>query len=504
MSILGALVSPRASIESPTVPISSASIIDWLGMKPTAAGVNVTEKTSLAMPAVWNAVNLIAGTCASLPLKPYRKGDRMRRVLVSGQSADLLEIPHPDLVPYDFWEIVHGHRLLWGNAYILKLRDAFGVIKELWPIHPSRVQVGRVSADGAAKFGDNSVIGQKVYAIDGGYDMGGLTYVGDKDILHLPAFGYDGICGLSPIRIARQGIGLSLAAEEYGARLFSSGSLASGILQTEQRLKQEQADLLAARWKQKHSGLATAHDVVVLDAGAKFQQLTIPPDDAQFLESRNFQVREIARLFGVPPHMLADVEGSTSWGTGIEEQTLGFVIFTLRRWLIRTEQAVTRMLRPDTVYARFSLEGLLRGAPKDRADFYTKLWNIGVLSTNDIREFEDMAPVEGGDVRYRPLNMGLLGGGDVNTVDPDNSNPAGTETPELTDADRAAQIAGIAQKAYLAVEGNKLLTSEEGRALLNSAGAGLAPGDPFEAEEPAPVPEAPVPAPAEELETADA
>lgn len=421
MSILGSLIMPRATtLENPQIPISSASVLDFLGIKSTAAGVSVTEISSLGMPAVWQSVNLIAGTCASLPLKAYRKGDKTRLPLLNGQSADLLEYPHPDLVPYDFWEIVHAHRLLWGNAYILKLRNAIGQLAELWPIHPSRVKVGR-----------ESMTGQKVYAVDGGEDAGGLTYVGDKDILHLPAFGYDGICGVSPIRIARQGIGLALAAEEYGAKLFGSGSLASGILQTDQRLKPEQADRLHARWREKAAGITGAHSVIVLDAGTKFQQLTIPPEDAQFLQSRNFQVREVARIFGVPPHLLMDVEGSTSWGTGIEEQTLGFVIFTLRRWLIRTEQAVSRMLRPDTVIAKYSMEGLLRGAPEKRAEFYTKMWNLGALSTNDIRELEDMAPVEGGDVRYRPLNMGILGEGDTNTVDPVNSNPAQlTAVPE--------------------------------------------------------------------------
>lgn len=477
MSILGPLLAPRASIEDPTVPISSSSILEWLGIKPTAAGVTVTEKTSLGMPAVWSAVNLVAGTCASLPLHAFKKGDRSRTILTAGVAADLLSNPHPDLVPYDFWEIVHAHRLLWGNAYILMLRNRLGVISELWPIHPSRVKVGRTSNTG-----------EKVYAVDGGEDAGGLTYMGSENkILHLPAFGYDGISGVSPIRIAAQGIGLSLAAEEYGARLFGSGSLASGVLQTDQRLKPEQADALQSRWKAKVQGLQHAHEAVVLDSGTKFFQLTIPPEDAQFLQSRVFQVREIARMFGVPPHMLMDVEGSTSWGTGIEEQTLGFVIFTLRRWLIRTEQAITRILPPGTVEAKYNLNGLLRGAPKDRADFYTKLWNIGVLSTNDIRELEDMAPVDGGDTRYRPLNMGLLGGGDVNTVDPNNSNPAGQGTGELTDTDRALQLATIAQKAYLAVDGNKLLTPEEGRQLLNAAGAGLEPGDPFEEPEPDPV-----------------
>lgn len=496
MSILGALVAPRASLENPQVPLTSSSILDFLGLKPNASGVAVTEQTSLGMPAVWSAVNLIAGTCASLPLHAYRSGDVQRKKLSTGQAANLLEYPHPDLVPYDFWELVHAHRLLWGNAYILKLRNALGVIVELWPIHPSRVKVGRVGPGG-----DADLMGQKVYAVDGGEDHGGLTYVGDREILHLPAFGYDGICGVSPIRIASQGIGLALAAEEYGARLFGSGSLASGILQTEQKLKPEQADQLASRWKRKANGIQTAHDVIILDAGTKFTQLTIPPEDAQFLQSRQFQVREVARMFGVPTHLLMDVEGSTSWGTGISEQTLGFVIFTLRRWLIRTEQSVTRMLRPDTVYAKYSLEGLLRGAPKDRAEFYKKMFDMGAFSTNDILELEDRAPVEGGDVRYRPLNMGILG-----QPDPDKGGKnQPTASPEAL---QAKAIAEIAQKIYLAVDGNKLLDVEEGRTLLNAAGAGLSPGNPFP-DEPEPVapplPEAPEETAVEtELETANA
>lgn len=500
MSILGAFVAPRASVENPALPLTSGALLDFLGIKATAAGVDVTEKTSLGMPAVWSAVNLIAGTCASLPLHAYREGDVQRKKLTTGQSANLLKNPHPDLVPYDFWEIVHAHRLLWGNAYILKLRNALGVVTELWPIHPSRVKVGRVGPGG-----DPDLMGKKVYAVDGGEDAGGLTYVGDREILHLPAFGYDGISGVSPIRIAAQGIGLALAAEEYGARLFGSGSLASGILQTEQKMKPEQANALAARWKQKAHGIQTAHDVIILDAGTKFTQLTIPPEDAQFLQSRQFQVREVARMFGVPTHLLMDVEGSTSWGTGIAEQTLGFVIFTLRRWLIRTEQAVTRMLRPDTVYSKFSLEGLLRGAPKDRAEFYKKMFDMGAFSTNDILELEDRAPVEGGDVRYRPLNMGVLGQPDP--VKGGNNQPI--QSPEAL---QARAIAEIAQKVYLAVDGNKIFTTEEGRTLLNAAGAGLDPESPFPDEpEPEPLPEAPeetepAPIPVEpaELETADA
>ncbi|AGL19507.1 phage portal protein [Actinoplanes sp. N902-109] len=382
------------SIENPAMPLTSAALVEWLGGPKVASGVRVTEENSLGMMAVWRAVNLIAGTSASLPLHAYRREDDVRVKLSDRSlSAQLLSDPHPDLTPFELWEIIYAHVLLWGNAYLRKLTDQNGRIRELWPIHPSRVRAGRESETAS-----------KVYEIDGGQ----VEHT-DATILHIPGFGYDGVCGVSPIRLAREGIGLAMAAERYGASLFGSGSLAAGILQTEQRLKPEQADALKSRWKAKASGLANAHDVVVLDNGAKFQQLSIPPEDAQFIESRTFQIDEVARMFGLPPHMLAQTEKSTSWGTGIEQQGIGFVIYTLRPWLTRMEQRVSRLLRPEAVYARYGVEGLLRGDTQQRAEFYRKLWEIGVLSTNDIRRLEDMAPVEGGDVRYRPLNMGLLG-----------------------------------------------------------------------------------------------
>lgn len=386
----------NAGPETPQYPLTAATLVDWLAGPKVAAGVNVNETASLGMPAVWRAVNVIAGTCASLPLHAYRTRDDIRLPAGNGQAARLLSDPHPDLTPFELWEVVYSHIALWGNAYLRILRNQLGQIAELWPIHPGRVRAGRESETGT-----------KVYQIDG--EERAWT---DAEILHIPGFGYDGICGVSPIRAARQGIGLALAAEEYGARLFGSGSLATGILQTEQRLDQAAADALKARWKAKVSGLASAHETVVLDAGAKFQQLSIPPEDAQFIESRRFQIAEIARMYGVPPHMLMDTERSTSWGTGIEQQGIGFVVYTLRPWLTRVEQRVSKLLKPQPVYAKYTVEGLLRGDSAQRAAFYTAMWQIGALSTNDIRRLEDAAPVDGGDVRYRPLNMGVLGQAD--------------------------------------------------------------------------------------------
>lgn len=392
----------NSTIESPQVPLTSTTLLDFLGGSKPAAGVRVTETSALGMPAVWRAVTLIAGTSASLPLHAYRKVDDVRLPLSGGQGAELLAAPHPDLTPFEFWELMYGHQCLWGNSYARKLRNQLGQVAELWPVHPGRVKAGRDSTDAT-----------KVYCIDGNTDEP-LT---DREILHIPGFGYDGVCGVSPIRMAREGIGLAMAAEQYGAKLFASGSLASGILQTEQRLTQPQADSLKAAWKAKVGGIEKAHEVAVLDSGVKFQQLSIHPEDAQFIESRRFQIQEIARMFGVPPHMLMDTTSTTSWGTGIEQQTIGFVTFSLRpNFLTRFEQRMSQVLRPGPVYAKYALEGLLRGDSTQRAAFYKQLWEIGVLSTNDIRALEDLPPVEGGNVRYRPLNMGVLGAPDPSSV----------------------------------------------------------------------------------------
>ena len=394
------MILPRvlnATPESPTVPLTSETLIPLLGGQVTASGASVSPKSSLGIPAVWRAVNLIAGTIASLPLHAYRPNDAGgREKVTTGRAAEMLNDPHRGMTPMEFWEAVVGLLLLWGNAYCrYEFTAPGGPVARFQLLNPAIVKPGRTSD------------GEKVYEI-----VGSDRAWTDSHIFHIPGLGFDGVAGFSPITLLRQGLGLAMSAEEYAAKLFGSGSLATGILQAEGRLTQEQADALQARWKAKRAGLGSAHDTIVLDSGAKFHQLTIPPADAQFLESRSFQVAEIARIFGVPPHMLGDVSKSTSWGTGIEQQSSGFVVYTLRPWLTRIEQRITRVINPQKVYARFSVEGLLRGDSAQRAAFYTSMWNLGALSTNDIRALEEMPPVEGGDVRYRPLNMGELGSTD--------------------------------------------------------------------------------------------
>lgn len=451
MTALSALLGrgPKASLEG-TLPLTSTTLVEWLteGLK-TYSGKSVTETSSLGMSAVWRSVTLIAGTLAGLPFHAYMQdGETRVRLDELDELGALLDDPHPDMTPFQLWELVYGSLCLWGNAYLLKLRSPLGIVKELWWVDPARVKASRTSD------------GSKLYVIDHGKDTQQVH--DDATMLHIPGFGYDGVCGVSVIRLARHGISLSLAAEEYGSRLFGNGSLATGVLQTEQRLDTTAADEIKKLWKAGGTGLESAHDIRVVGSGAKFHQLTIPPEDAQFLQTREFQITEVARWFGLPPHMLAQVDKSTSWGSGIESQQIAMVVYTFSLYFMRVEQSVTKMsrtMRGRRRYAKYSTGGLLRGDSKARGEFYRVMFELGAFSTNDIRRLEDMPPVEGGDARYRPLNLGVLGAVDAAAAD---GQPQESE---------AAQAARIAQQLYLAV--GKVLGVDEARAILRTAGIEL-------------------------------
>lgn len=403
---------PRASIENPTVPLTSQSLIDLFVGPKTDAGVKVDEKSAMGLPAVYRAIALVADTCAGLPLHTYRdKGDVRAKITAPRYIAK----PHPDLTQFEWLELVYVHLLGWGNAYLYKKPDGPNGTY-LLPIHPSRVRPARAS-DGSKVYGIDT---DEIPGVDkSASDLYPLT---DNEILHIPGMGYDGVAGLSPIGVARQAIGLAIATERHGARFFGSGSTLSGVLSTDQRIDQTVADTLKERWKQAHSGVDKSHEIAVLGSGTKFTPISISPADAQFIETQRFSVQQIARLYGVPPHLLMDTTSSTSWGTGIEQQTIGFVVYTMRPWLIRMEQRLSRLL-PNPQYVKFAVEGLLRGDTKSRYDSYAVGRNWGWLSVNDIRRLEDMTPVDGGDTYMQPLNMTTLGA----SADTLESDPLPTE-----------------------------------------------------------------------------
>jgi HK97 family phage portal protein len=394
MSLVGRLLGSETrgvSLENATYPLTGGMLTEWMSGPYAQSGVQVNEKNAMRFSAVHRAVNLISGTCGGMPLVPYVKGSR------TPTKSSILAKPHRDLPPAIFWGLTYLQRLLWGNFAAYKSRDPVGRIVELLPLDPATMRYGRTSK------------GDKVYHY---IDTAGTEFVwSDAEVFHIPGLSYDGVAGFSPIKMAMQPIGLGIAQEEYAARLFGSGALMSGVLQTDQRLEQAQADRLQQSWATRTGGgLINAHKIPVLDSGASFNPVSMPNDQAQFLQSRQFQVVEIARWFGLPPHLLSDVERSTSWGTGIEQQMIGVVKFTLApTWLIPTEQYATLNLLPQQIEAKYNIDALMRGDAAARAAFYTAMLNSGVLSVNEVRDLEDYDPIPNGDVHLQALNMAALG-----------------------------------------------------------------------------------------------
>jgi HK97 family phage portal protein len=386
----------RRSLENPTKPLTDASLLEWLGGRPGTAGQTVTETSAMRFSAVWRCVALISQVSSSLPLHVYQDPGRER----VDTRDNLLDDPHPELPALEVWRLSYVHRCLWGNSYAQKIRNRAGQVVELWPITPDRVQVGLSRATGTER-------PVKVFRVFD--DWGAEHALTSNEILHIPALGYDGVCGLSPIRAAAEGIGMGLAAEKYGAKLFGSGSTMSGILQVEQRLTKDQADALKARWQAKVGGVENAHEIAVLDNGATFESITMPNKDSQFIESRQFQIGEVARYFGIPQFLIGETSKSTSWGTGLEQQALAFVVYDLAPgWLSPTEARLNKeLLRPRNQKAEYSVEGLLRGDTSARGAFYRVMREVGAFSANDIRALENRPPIEGGDTYLQPANLTL-------------------------------------------------------------------------------------------------
>lgn len=389
-------------------------IRDWLGKRaltlvnfdgsiksrPSASGIDITEENSLEISAVMACVRVLADAIASLPHKLFEQIDGGRvEARMHPLYSILHDMPNPLMTSYTFREVMMLHLLLWGNFYAEIQRATNGRIVALWPIAPKRVKV-ELFEDGAAM--------SRRYLIDGG-----ASILSSSRMLHIPGLGFNGYVGLSPIALARDTLGLARATETYGAKFFANDATPGGVLEHPARLKDQAAvDRLRKSFEATHQGSSNARRLAILEEGMTFKQIGIPPEDSQFLQTRKFQIAEIARLFRVPPHLIADVEKSTSWGTGIEQQNIGLVVYTLRPWLVRIEQAEkTQLIDPREqarYYPEFSVEGLLRGDTKSRYESYATARQWGWMSINEIRRSENMdeVPAElGGDLYLTPLNM---------------------------------------------------------------------------------------------------
>lgn len=392
MTFLRDLASLRSSFESPTRPLTDASLLDVFGGSPTAAGTNVNEDNALNIITVLRGVSLIAGVVAGMPLHVFDRETSKRK-----PTPDVLTFKHYPVTPFEHWETSIAHRILWGKAVAWKQRNRAGRIVGLQALHPSRVKVEVLT-------GEDAALVAKPYVLR--FTLDGKQHLTSREILHIPGLSIDGITGVSPIQCVREGLGIAKAADLAAGTIFGNGMMLGGVLETDLELQPEHADALKRRWQRQHSGFQNAGDIAVLDRGAKFHQLAMQPADAQFLETRKFQVTEIARWLGLPGWLLNDQEKSTSWGTGMEQQFLAWVKVGLKADLQRIEQRVTKeLLNPDTEYAEFSLEGFLRGDSKARSAFYNAGITGGWMVPNEVRKLENLQPVPWGDEPYRPFNQ---------------------------------------------------------------------------------------------------
>jgi len=351
------------------------------------SGVNVDEDTALKVSTVYACVKVISETVASLPLnlmKEETSGDTSR-AKQHPLYAVLHDSPNNEMTSFTFREMMMTNLLLWGNAYALIKRNRSGQVSELYPLQAKSMKVERNAQD------------QIVYKYTD--DCNTKTYTA-RQVLHIPAFSFDGVVGVSPITYAREAMGLALATEEFGARFFGNGARPGGVLEHPGVVKDPEK--LRESWNKVYQGARNSHRVAVLEEGLKYHSIGISPEDSQFLETRQFQLTEICRIFRVPPHMVCDLSRSTF--SNIEHQSIDFVVHTIRPWLVRWEQAIRRAClgsgEKDIYFARFNVDGLLRGDFNSRMSGYATARQNGWMSANEIRALEDMNKIpaeKGGD-----------------------------------------------------------------------------------------------------------
>lgn len=395
-SLVPALLERRQSIENPATPLS-----EWFGLlsgRKTKAGARISEESALAIASVWRAVNLISQQVATIPIHAFQTTadggkDRLRDNRV---AALLNRRPNPAMSAAVLRETLQSHVLTWGNGYAEIENDGAGRPRALWPITPDRVSVMQIDGvRGVARF-------EKFFVVN--LPDGGMARVNQEDMLHIPGLGWNGTLGRSVISMARESLGLTKAAEEFGSHFFGQGTRASGVLQAPQGVKFNETTIRQLResWDRIQGGLENSHRMMILQDGLTWQQTSIPPDDAQFLETRNFQLSEVARWFGVNPHKLYDLTRSTF--SNIESQAIEFDKDTILPWVIKWEQELTAKLFSDRAQSRmfleFIMEGVLRADTATQTQHFQTLIDRGVLSINEVRSLLNRNAIEGGDKHF--------------------------------------------------------------------------------------------------------
>ena len=369
----------------------------------STAGKHVNERSAMQMTAVYSCVRILAEAVAGLPLHLYKYTEEGGKEKATDHPLYLLlhDEPNPEMSSFVFRETLMTHLLLWGNAYAQIIRNGKNEVVALYPLMPNKMSV------------DRDERGQLYYTYQRSNEeaptmKGSSVILKPSEVLHIPGLGFDGLVGYSPIAMAKNAIGMAIACEEYGAKFFANGAQPGGVLEHPGTIKDPQR--VRESWQSTFGGSGNANRIAVLEEGMKYTPIAISPEQAQFLETRKFQINEIARIFRVPPHMVGDLEKSSF--SNIEQQSLEFVKYTLDPWVIRWEQSIMRsLLTPEekkTFYVKFNLEGLLRGDYQSRMNGYAIGRQNGWMSANDIRELENLDRIpteEGGDLYLINGNM---------------------------------------------------------------------------------------------------
>lgn len=369
--------------------------VDWVhGGSPTVSKEHVSEESAFRIGAYYAAIRCISEDVGKLPLITYR---RMRpRGKQKADAHPIYSILHdasnPFMTAMDFRCTMTMYALGWGNGYAEIVRDG-GRVVALYPIHPSRVKVEE----------DERLTVKYAVRVDPGREV----VVDQRTILHIKGIG-DGLTGWSIARLARECLGLAVAQEKAGAAFFGNNSRPGGIIKWPEDLGESEREGLRKSWERIYGGADSIGKVAVLTNGAEFVPMTIPNEDAQWIESRKFSVEEVARWFRIPPHKIGSLDKATF--SNIEHQATEYVVDTLQPWMVRWEQEIKRKLfvSEPMMFAEHLVEGLLRGDTTARGEFFTKLFNVGAFSQNDIREKENMNPIDGGDTYFVPMNVQTL------------------------------------------------------------------------------------------------
>ena len=376
----------RSNPNRPSTSLSNPA--EWLfSDNKSTTGISVTETSAMQLSAVFGAVRVISETIASLPWHVMRTENDVVLNASDHYIEKLIHEPNNMMTDFTFREVCQAHLCLHGNAFIVIKRDASGQAVRLIPVHPDRVEV-------------------KIYEDSKFYTIDDKETFDDSEMIHLIGLSFDGIVGKSVIESAKDSIGLGLAADRFGGSFFGNGANISAVLTHPGRLSDEAYQRMIRSWHQRNSGLDNAHKTAILEEGMKVEKMSISPSESQFLETRKFSVEDIARFFRIPLAYLGSIENSST-RANIEEQGIQFQRNTILPWVKRWESEFNKKLfMNDKVhYIRFNMEGLLRGDIKSRYEAYTKGRQWGWISANDVRRFENLAPIENGDAYLQPLNM---------------------------------------------------------------------------------------------------